>query len=480
MASFLWWRGHATTSTCRLVVRTDTTGTVVITGSLSGSQEADTSVDDGIVVFDFSELVENTQYNLTITQGLDTQSCSVKTFPLSGSFNVCWWSCIDESYDFTPGLLMQKHNPTAVFDLGDVSYGQANALNPYGIVWIKANTNNGQPGGYDISDVWDHMRGGHQIPGRQSAERNSAYYFMPDDHDALAGNDWDHSIDQATVDTGGINLTDPTQAECDTHWWTVNQARRSYMKGNADTEAVSTVNDIPGESEEVAATHYPVNYFKAEISNTEFFMLDCISHRSALSDSDDENKTILGPTQKAWLIDAVIASTATFKIIVSTKKLYKLGELADNADTWAEYTTERDEILAAVASETGVLWISGDTHNATASWWTIDDIAGGEPPVIDFTSCPATKSFTTDIGYGYSGPVRWKISGIAGTTTGDTETNRLWSAYRVYGLLEITDNYIDISLIDFTGRDKIKRRLLAGSQTVVADENGSASVLNSI
>lgn len=90
----------------------------------------------------------------------------------------------------------------------------------------------------------------------------------------------------------------------------------------------------------------------------ECFLLDCRRFRSANAAPDDERKTMLGAAQRAWLIDGVTRSTATFKLILTSVPLdFGLGD-----DHWATFTTERDAILDALIGVPGVAFVSGDQH----------------------------------------------------------------------------------------------------------------------
>ncbi len=90
------------------------------------------------------------------------------------------------------------------------------------------------------------------------------------------------------------------------------------------------------------------------------FMLDCRRFRSASKDPDTAAKTMLGATQKQWLLDAVTTSTAPFKLIFTSVPL-DYGYVEEH---WGVYTTERDEILGALrdAGTDGVLFLTADQH----------------------------------------------------------------------------------------------------------------------
>ncbi len=92
--------------------------------------------------------------------------------------------------------------------------------------------------------------------------------------------------------------------------------------------------------------------------HVECVLLDCRRFRSANAAVDDANKTMLGAAQRAWLIDRVKQSTATFKLVFTSVPL----DYGDGLDHWAAYTTERAQIFDALVGVPGVLFISADQH----------------------------------------------------------------------------------------------------------------------
>ncbi len=95
-------------------------------------------------------------------------------------------------------------------------------------------------------------------------------------------------------------------------------------------------------------------------AHLECFLLDCRSFRSASTDPDVASKTMLGPTQRQWLVDGVIASPARFKLIFTSVPL----DHGHGVDHWAGYTVERAAILDALAEARtpGVIFLSADQH----------------------------------------------------------------------------------------------------------------------
>lgn len=93
-------------------------------------------------------------------------------------------------------------------------------------------------------------------------------------------------------------------------------------------------------------------------ANVECFLLDARRYRSANAAPDDANKTMLGETQLAWLVDGVRSSAATFKLIFTSIPL----DFGNGNDHWAAFTTERDRMFGLLAGVPGVLFVSGDQH----------------------------------------------------------------------------------------------------------------------
>jgi phosphodiesterase/alkaline phosphatase D-like protein len=93
-------------------------------------------------------------------------------------------------------------------------------------------------------------------------------------------------------------------------------------------------------------------------ANLECFLLDCRRFRSTNAAPDNAQKTMLGATQRQWLIDGVTRSSATFKLILTSIPLdFGVGD-----DHWATYTTERNAIFTALLGVPGVFFVSGDQH----------------------------------------------------------------------------------------------------------------------
>ncbi|MFP6684431.1 MAG: alkaline phosphatase D family protein [Polyangiaceae bacterium] len=92
----------------------------------------------------------------------------------------------------------------------------------------------------------------------------------------------------------------------------------------------------------------------------DIFVLDCRGER--------KDGLYLSVAQMDWLKQELVASTAAFKVIMTSVPIFDftgtvIGSAAA-ADRWQGYPTQRNELLDHVRDQSvkGVLWISGDVH----------------------------------------------------------------------------------------------------------------------
>lgn len=116
--------------------------------------------------------------------------------------------------------------------------------------------------------------------------------------------------------------------------------------------------------------------------NVDVFLLDTRSHRDANADPNGPDKTMLGAAQRAWLLDGLAASTAAFKLVVSSVPLY-FG--TTNDDYWAGFVYERDTILDFVTDQQigGVVFLTGDQH-----WLAVHHLPQG---MKELQACPLAR-----------------------------------------------------------------------------------------
>ena len=119
-------------------------------------------------------------------------------------------------------------------------------------------------------------------------------------------------------------------------------------------------------------------------------MLDLRSYRSPQNDPPGPQKTMLGAAQKQWFLQALSASQAPFKFVITSVPFQGGGE-----DTWFSYRAERDEISALIRKQKigGVIFLTGDYHLARD--WSNPKAAFREfmaGPIASFTHYRNTPS----------------------------------------------------------------------------------------
>ncbi len=79
--------------------------------------------------------------------------------------------------------------------------------------------------------------------------------------------------------------------------------------------------------------------------------------------------------QKAWLLESLLASDATFKVIASPVA-WADGAKPGSRDTWSGFPGEREEILRFIEANDipGVILLSSDRHRSEA--WALERDSG--------------------------------------------------------------------------------------------------------
>lgn len=120
-------------------------------------------------------------------------------------------------------------------------------------------------------------------------------------------------------------------------------------------------------------------------ADVDFFVLDERYYRSPREAPNDATKTMLGEAQLEWFIDALTASRAPFKVVISGSQFVND---AAHYETWARYEHERRVILDAIVERRieGVVFVSGDRHHAEL----LRREEEGLYPIVDLTTSPLT------------------------------------------------------------------------------------------
>jgi len=134
----------------------------------------------------------------------------------------------------------------------------------------------------------------------------------------------------------------------------------------------------------------PGCWYDFSLGDVDFFMTDGRSYRT-FKGVEKEDRTMLGPEQKAWLLEALGKSDASFKVIASgtlwTSHADKHGK-----DSWWGCPHERDEIFNYVAEKQigGVVLLSADRHRTDIyemKW-------KGDYPLYEFETSKLTNDHT--------------------------------------------------------------------------------------
>jgi alkaline phosphatase D len=112
--------------------------------------------------------------------------------------------------------------------------------------------------------------------------------------------------------------------------------------------------------------------------HVEVFILDTRQYRTPNAEADGPAKTMLGAEQRAWLLDGLAGSTATWKLVVSSVPLGMFTGGA-HSDSWSSanvlgfsrgprtgFVHERGVLLAALRERqvANVAFLTGDVHRA--------------------------------------------------------------------------------------------------------------------
>ncbi|RYY38648.1 MAG: alkaline phosphatase family protein [Chitinophagaceae bacterium] len=186
-------------------------------------------------------------------------------------------------------------------------------------------------------------------------------------------------------------------------------------------------------------------YTKMSYGDVDIFMMDDRWFRSAnnmdelVDGTPNAAKRMWGPQQMEWLKNALVNSTATFKIIATGNQT--LNPKA-RAECLQDYPIEFNELMQFLAAEkiTGLLLFTGDRHHSEVIRYE----RAGTYPLFDVTNSPLT-------------------SGIS-RVSGDEKDN----AARVSGTLVEVQNYTRVTVAGPKGARRLQTEFLDISGKVLA------------
>jgi PhoD-like phosphatase len=120
-----------------------------------------------------------------------------------------------------------------------------------------------------------------------------------------------------------------------------------------------------------AVPHYPLRpaadgpiYQAFTVGRVRFLLTDTRSARSPRNAPDDDQKSALGPTQRAWLEAELLAGRDRYALMVWVSPIPWIEAPKAGIDGWGGFTTERRQLadLIATAGIRNLLVIGGDAH----------------------------------------------------------------------------------------------------------------------
>ncbi|MDE3244141.1 MAG: alkaline phosphatase D family protein [Nitrospirota bacterium] len=136
-------------------------------------------------------------------------------------------------------------------------------------------------------------------------------------------------------------------------------------------------------------------------ADLELFILDTRQYRSRNADPDGPGKTMLGAAQRAWLLEGLARSTATWKVVATSVPLSipKAGnKMAPGIDSWARgadgtgYQTELRAIVHELMRQRirNVVWLATDVHFVQVNAYDPD--RDGAPDFYEFVCGPLSAA----------------------------------------------------------------------------------------
>lgn len=190
-------------------------------------------------------------------------------------------------------------------------------------------------------------------------------------------------------------------------------------------------------------------------ADMELFILDTRQYRSSNDDPDGERKTMLGVAQRDWLIEGLLTSTATWKVIATSVPLSlpKQGTAkAPGNDSWARaadgsgFQTELRFILNAIRTRgvRNVVWLAADVHFAQVNVYDPD--GDGATDFYEFIAGPLSARF-----------------GLARPPDQTFRPQTLYSAggFVNFGVIEIDGKTLRLAIIDQAGSTRFARTFSA-------------------
>jgi alkaline phosphatase D len=229
-------------------------------------------------------------------------------------------------------------------------------------------------------------------------------YFREVDYDSPSGMSYRYRHDRALPQLQTLLNTGAHAAIWDDHDYGPNDSNSSFVL-KADSLALfkrywaNPSYGLPDAQGVFTVVHH---------NDADFFMLDDRWYRDGDRAPESEIKGLFGERQLNWLKDALLSSTANFKIIVAGGQM--LNE-QNRWEGWLNFITERRKFLdwLAVNKVDGVMFASGDRHQTELFRMQRTD----NYPLYELTCSPLTAG-THNLDNEQNNPMR-----VAGTLVGE-------------------------------------------------------------
>lgn len=247
--------------------------------------------------------------------------------------------CRDRVLGYPGFAAVAAYEPDFLIGLGDLIYADdpCLAIGRLGNAQVP-----GPPRASDLAGYRRHWRYLRDEAAQRALLARTAYYAVWDDHEV--GDDFGPVDDPTRDDAGRRLLRDGRTAFVEWNPFAAADATRLWRRARWGR-------------------------------HVEVFLLDTRSERdrNAVADDAARPKTLLGAAQRAWLVDGIASSTATWKVVASSVPLaVPTGGVV--RDGWADgggptgFEREATALLRELARRRvrGLLWIAADVHFATA------------------------------------------------------------------------------------------------------------------
>ncbi|MDX1530047.1 MAG: alkaline phosphatase D family protein [Rhodothermales bacterium] len=190
----------------------------------------------------------------------------------------------------------------------------------------------------------------------------------------------------------------------------------------------------------VGGANAPI-YQAFTIGRVRYILTDLRSERDPAGFGDADERTMLGPTQKAWFFEELRRAKGRYPLIVWVSSVPWIGPPQARSDRWSGYPGERREIATFLRDEgiRNLVIVSGDAHMVAIDDGSNADYAvgGGAPtPVIQaapldrpgsFKGGPYSEGvFVNDVAYPWNG--QWVQMDVE--DDGGDEVCATWTGYR--------------------------------------------------